>query len=91
MFAEVVEQSKNAYKMAMEKATTDMPSTHPIRLGLALNYSVFHYEIKNDPTNACQLAKKVSYCINPYKLHIDLPASMLSFKARLFKTNDVVS
>lgn len=55
---EVVEQSKNAYKMAMEKATTDMPSTHPIRLGLALNYSVFHYEIKNDPTNACQLAKK---------------------------------
>jgi 14-3-3 protein epsilon len=25
---------------------------------LALNYSVFHYEVKNDPSNACQLAKK---------------------------------
>lgn len=25
---------------------------------MALNYSVFHYEVKNDPGNACQLAKK---------------------------------
>jgi 14-3-3 protein epsilon len=25
---------------------------------LALNYSVFHYEVKNDPSKACQLAKK---------------------------------
>lgn len=55
---EVVDRSKDAYNCAMEKAETDMPSTHPIRLGLALNFSVFHYEIKNDPSNACSLAKK---------------------------------
>ena len=35
-----------------------MKTTHPIRLGLALNYSVFYYEVKNDPSVACQLAKK---------------------------------
>ena len=34
-----------------------MVSTHPIRLGLALNYSVFHYEIRNDHDQACQMAK----------------------------------
>jgi 14-3-3 protein epsilon len=31
--------------------------TNPIRLGLALNYSVFYYEIKNDSNKACELAK----------------------------------
>ena len=30
---------------------------NPIRLGLALNYSVFKYEVMNDPSEACQLAK----------------------------------
>ena len=34
-----------------------MKPTNPIRLGLALNYSVFYYEIKNVPDKACELAK----------------------------------
>ena len=34
-----------------------MLPTDPIRLGLALNYSVFYYEIRNDPKQACQIAK----------------------------------
>ena len=34
-----------------------MKSTHPIRLGLALNFSVFYYEVMNDYTKASQLAK----------------------------------
>jgi len=47
-----------AYKLATERAEKDLKTTHPIRLGLALNYSVFHYETKNDPSKACQLAKQ---------------------------------
>ena len=39
-----------------------MATTDPIRLGLALNHSVFHYEIKNEPDKACELAKKVTDC-----------------------------
>ena len=35
-----------------------MQPTHPIRLGLALNYSVFFYEIQNSPDKACQMAKQ---------------------------------
>ena len=54
----MVESSKNAYNAAYEEAST-MPPTHPIRLGLALNFSVFHYEILNNPEDACHLAKKV--------------------------------
>lgn len=36
-----------------------MEPTHPIRLGLALNFSVFFYEILNSPEKACELAKQV--------------------------------
>jgi len=35
-----------------------LPTTNPIRLGLALNYSVFYYEILNEQQKACELAKK---------------------------------
>nr|POE67286.1 14-3-3-like protein gf14 iota [Quercus suber] len=43
---------------ASATANTDLPSTHPIRLGLALNFSVFYYEIMNSPERACHLAKQ---------------------------------
>lgn len=41
----------------MEIANAELKTTHPIRLGLALNFSVFHYEVLNDPSKACNLAK----------------------------------
>ncbi|XP_055508305.1 14-3-3 protein beta/alpha-like isoform X1 [Leucoraja erinacea] len=52
-----VEKSQNAYKEAFEISEAHMQPTHPIRLGLALNFSVFYYEILNSPDKACQLAK----------------------------------
>ena len=52
------DNAHDAYKEATETAVTELKTTHPIRLGLALNYSVFHYEVKTDPKEACQLAKK---------------------------------
>jgi len=56
--ADVVNASLAAYDEATKIATENLSSTHPIRLGLALNYSVFYYEIMNSPDKACQLAKK---------------------------------
>merc|ERR1712225_35431 len=52
------ENSLIAYKAASDIALTELPPTHPIRLGLALNFSVFYYEILNSPDRACQLAKQ---------------------------------
>ena len=51
----------DAYQSASELANQDLPPTHPIRLGLALNFSVFYYEILNSPERACNLAKAVSW------------------------------
>lgn len=54
---EAAENSLVAYKSASDHAMTDLAPTHPIRLGLALNFSVFYYEILNSPDRACRLAK----------------------------------
>lgn len=48
----------DAYESASNIASRDLPPTHPIRLGLALNFSVFYYEILNSPDRACHLAKQ---------------------------------
>lgn len=55
---EAADQSLKAYQSASNTAGTDLPPTHPIRLGLALNFSVFYYEIMNSPERACHLAKQ---------------------------------
>jgi len=56
----VVDDSQKAYQDAFEISKSKMQPTHPIRLGLALNFSVFYYEILNSPDKACQLAKQVT-------------------------------
>jgi len=48
-------KAESAYKSATESAEGLAP-THPIRLGLALNYSVFLYEVQNKMKEACDLA-----------------------------------
>ena len=50
--------SSGRYKEAMAVATTDLVVTHPIRLGLALNFSVFHYEVLGNPEEACKMARQ---------------------------------
>ena len=55
---QIVEKASEAYAEATKIATDELRTTDPIRLGLALNYSVFFYEIKEDPREACQMAKK---------------------------------
>jgi 14-3-3 protein epsilon len=54
---EASEKALAAYKSASDIAQELLP-TNPIRLGLALNFSVFYYEIMNSPDNAIQLAKQ---------------------------------
>ncbi|XP_058192664.1 14-3-3-like protein GF14 iota [Rhododendron vialii] len=55
---EAAEQSLKGYEAASASANIDLPSTHPICLGLALNFSVFYYEIMTSPERACHLAKQ---------------------------------
>uniref|UniRef100_A0A8C5E1E6 14-3-3 protein beta/alpha-1 n=1 Tax=Gouania willdenowi TaxID=441366 RepID=A0A8C5E1E6_GOUWI len=55
---DTVENSQQAYQQAFDISKNEMQPTHPIRLGLALNFSVFYYEILNSPEQACSLAKQ---------------------------------
>eukprot|EP00088_Acartia_fossae_P041751 TRINITY_DN43684_c0_g1_i1.p1 TRINITY_DN43684_c0_g1~~TRINITY_DN43684_c0_g1_i1.p1 ORF type:complete len:272 (-),score=55.63 TRINITY_DN43684_c0_g1_i1:338-1153(-) len=55
---EAANHAHDAYKQATEIAQKELAPTHPIRLGLALNFSVFYYEILNSPDRACHLAKQ---------------------------------
>lgn len=55
---QAAEASLVSYQAATELANTELSPTHPIRLGLALNFSVFYYEVLNMPDRACQLAKQ---------------------------------
>ncbi|XP_071399806.1 14-3-3 protein zeta/delta-like [Centroberyx affinis] len=55
---DTIDQSQKAYQQAFDISMEKMDPTHPIRLGLALNFSVFYYEILNSPERACALAKQ---------------------------------
>merc|ERR1712224_592801 len=50
------ESARQAYADAQGVAEKDLAVTHPIRLGLALNFSVFQYEVLL-PDEACKMAR----------------------------------
>lgn len=56
-FKKLATDSKDAYDKA-KKECESLPATHPIKLGLALNFSVFYYEIEENPEKACKLAEE---------------------------------
>merc|ERR1712076_50833 len=51
------ENARLAYSEAQKVAEKDLAVTHPIRLGLALNFSVFQYEVLQNPEEACKMAR----------------------------------
>merc|ERR1712085_107976 len=51
------ESARQAYEEAQKVAEKDLVVTHPIRLGLALNFSVFQYEVLQNPDEACKMAR----------------------------------
>merc|ERR1712107_282316 len=55
--SKAAENARKAYEEAAAVAEKDLAVTHPIRLGLALNYSVFQYEVLSQPDEACKMAR----------------------------------
>merc|ERR1712151_472216 len=47
--SKAAENARLAYEEASKVAEKDLAVPHPIRLGLALNYSVFQYEVLQQP------------------------------------------
>merc|ERR1711997_402160 len=56
--SKAAEIARQAYEDAKNVAEKDLAVTHPIRLGLALNYSVFLYEVLQNPDDACKMARQ---------------------------------
>ena len=54
----VVENSQRSYEEAYNIAKEKLSPIHTIRLGIALNFSVFYYEILGEVETACKLAKE---------------------------------
>merc|ERR1711879_2086 len=55
--SKAAENARLAYEEAHKVAGEDLAVTHPIRLGLALNNPVFHYEVLQDLDKACEMAR----------------------------------
>ena len=60
--ADILEKTKtealNSYNEAYGIAEKELGACNSIRLGLALNFSVFHYEVMQNLKKACELGDK---------------------------------
>ena len=68
----VSEGALSAYKDASD-CSKQLSPIHPIALGLALNFSVFYYEVMGDHEKACNIAKDVLEVANKEMANIDDP------------------
>ena len=64
---EVSDKATDYYAQA-ETAADSLQPYNSIRLGLALNYSVFYYEVRNDKKKACELAQTA---LDNAKAHVE--------------------
>ena len=55
---DTAEKGRKFYERASKVACDNLPATDPVRLGVALNESVFYYEILRQNEKACEIAKK---------------------------------
>jgi len=62
-----IQAAGEAYTQAMQIAETGLRADHPIRLGLALNTSVFFVEVKQNRDEACRIAKLAYEQADPYR------------------------
>jgi 14-3-3 protein epsilon len=54
---EVKKGALEYYNKATEVSNKDLGACNPIRLGLALNFSVFYFEVMSDHKKACELGE----------------------------------
>ena len=55
---QAAQKALQAYNDAGTAAKEALSATHPVKLGLALNHSVFYYEIMQNPEKACSMARQ---------------------------------
>lgn len=85
LHAKASEGALEAYKAASEISNSDLKTTHPIRLGLALNFSVFYYEVMNDPTKVILLILKFFR----HATSLNKPSMTLLLKSNILRKTNI--
>lgn len=94
--AEVAEDNKhmdvvaNAYKTA-QSAAASLPPTSAVKLGIALNYSVFAHDLQGQPAEACRIAENALQDLgstSPDGRMSHIAATMLQGNLQLWKSEN---
>ena len=56
---QAITAATNSYEDAMKLARQELKVTHPVRVGLALNYTIFLHDEGDDMIKACEVASKI--------------------------------